>query len=735
MKLSDLTVEVRDKGLARKGLIRPEELNFELTDEFNNVGSWHLKLQAESPMAEVLREPGSGIIVTGPDDVLFSGPTIKPEFTLTSTDPGGTVSFEGVSDSVVLADMLSFPQPSNPDPTTQTVSHDVRTGPVESVMHAYVNANVGPGAPVERRKVGLLMGADGARGRVVKKSARFPVLGNLLADLAVLDGLGFRVVQRGDQLVFETYQVVDRSRSIRLDVRNNTLAGQKVALAPPGITRAIVAGQGDLVERQFVARDTAASVAAEVEWGRRIEQFIDQRQTDDVQELERAGDEVLEESGFSQVAVRAIPMEDSAMRFGIDWRMGDRVGVVVEDREHASTVTGYTLRVNSDGLRMGAVLGDAEKLTERGAMVRKVSAVESRVAVLERSEGAHTHDLPAGAEYVTNVGNVSTSKLPRSFPEGISQAFGTDADGWGALGVSWSNVVTHRRGNDVSQTVTSIVGDKAMRRFANGGGDSWSGWQTLVGETDADRYRENITNLWHQHQNQRMWAYRSGHFGWTGRIIALGAGRGAHGSSDGWWGLNQPTSGTSPGYGGAPGRTWSADGIALSAHEALYAIRDQGSAAGVNAAEHYAVVGYTSTFVVPKHWLLVVAKSESDGRYVGPVLPGGEISYDILVGPDLGWGAGWQEYDDSGAWGPASIWKEGGLVHVEGLVARNGSSADQRIFTLPAGFRPYRHVMRAVPTSSGVMELRIHQDGNVHLNNGTNPIGWVSISCAFRAGR
>src|ERR1044072_9035214 len=103
MRLSDLTVEVRDKSLARVGAIRPEELILELADEFNNVGTWKLTLAIEHPLASVLRTPGAGIIVTGPTDVLMSGPMTKSEYASTPEDPGGSTVFEGVSDTCILA--------------------------------------------------------------------------------------------------------------------------------------------------------------------------------------------------------------------------------------------------------------------------------------------------------------------------------------------------------------------------------------------------------------------------------------------------------------------------------------------------------------------------------------------------------------------------------------------------------------------------------------------------------
>jgi hypothetical protein len=383
VRLQDITVEVRDKGLVRRGIIRPEELVLELTDNFNNLGSWSLSLASEHPLCDTLRTPGSGIIVTGPSDVLLSGPMVSSEFASTPTDPDGTVSFTGVSDTVCLADALAYPQPSNADGASQTEAHDVRTGRVETVMHAYVNANIGPTAPAARRKTGLIMGTDLARGPIISQSARFPVLGNLLTEIALLGQLGFRVVQRGSNLVFETYAVTDRTAFVRLDVRNGTLSGQKVGISPPGVTRAIVAGQGDLTERQFLQVDNAESIAAEADWGRRIEQFVDQRNTNDWAELQQAGDEALVDSGFTAINVQVVPMEDSQARFGKEWGLGDSLVVIVDDQELKSTVTGYVIKADRDGFKLGALLGDPTGFDASAALNKRVTNTETRLSNLE----------------------------------------------------------------------------------------------------------------------------------------------------------------------------------------------------------------------------------------------------------------------------------------------------------------------------------------------------------------
>ncbi|UZJ23719.1 siphovirus ReqiPepy6 Gp37-like family protein [Rhodococcus antarcticus] len=394
MELSDITVEVRDKALRRHGLVRPEELILKLTGSHNNIGTWELQLSSEHPLTPILRTPGSGIVVTALGDVLMSGPTTTPKFTASSSDPEGTVSFSGVSDSIILADYLSWPEPSNVDPTAQTLAHDVREGAAETLMHAYVNANCGPGAPPARRKAQLVMGTDGQRGPTIKKSPRFPVLGNLLNEIATLGELGFQIVQRGEQLVFETFGLRDQALDVRLDVRAGTLASQMVALTAPGATQVIVAGQGDLVDRQFYAATTPEATEAEVAWGRRIERFLDQRQTDDPTEHKQAADELLSKEGFTGVSVQVVPTDDATMRYGIDWAMGDIASVVVDGGEEQAVVTGFVLAVDSAGVRLGAVLGDSSEFTRESALTARLSDVEKRTSALERN-AENTTGVPA----------------------------------------------------------------------------------------------------------------------------------------------------------------------------------------------------------------------------------------------------------------------------------------------------------------------------------------------------
>lgn len=429
MRIEDLTIEVRDKTLKRVGKVPSSMVKLTATPVHNGVGSWSLTLPAEHALAAALRVPGAGVIITGPTDVIASGPTTSPSLTAGADDPEGLVTVSGLTDDVLLADALAWPQPSNANVATQSAGYDNRAGVAETVMRAYVNANIGPGAPAARRGLlaqRLTLAANLGRGPTVVKSARFPTLGELLSEIAAYAGLGFRIVQRGDVLVFEVYEVTDRTKFIRLDIHNGGLSSQTVEVSPPGVTRAIVAGQGKAAERTLLSRSTTDSTAAEGAWGRRIEVFKDQRNTDDLTELQQAGDEILADKGFTATNVKAIPAESTTMLYGWDYREGDRVTVVVEGQETTSTVTQATIMADSDGVLVGVGIGDVSGFDAASAQARRVDDTAKRVSELERNveSGLPAYDPDTDWVAVAPVaGMTSTMRVRRR--SGTIQTSGT----------------------------------------------------------------------------------------------------------------------------------------------------------------------------------------------------------------------------------------------------------------------------------------------------------------------
>ena len=389
MRIEDLTLEVRNANLERVGQITASELpGFEAVLRFNNVGTWSLTLPANHYLASAIREPGAGIILTGPSGVLLSGPMRSVTVDKSTDDLVGTIKVEGTDDSVILGERLAYPTPTTADVTDQTQAYDKRTGVASTVMRAYVNANIGPAAPVERRIPDLTIGTDPLAGSTVFGSARFDVLGQLLSSLAAVDGLGFDVLQQDSVLEFKVYQPQDKTADVRMDIANDTLSSTKYSYSVPGATLAIVAGQGTDEFRLFREVTTAESTTAQTTWGRRIETFIDERSTDVEDELFQAGEEKLAEEGKTLISLEVTPSSDLTMEYGVDWNLGDKVTVVVDEDQLSATVTSVAIRIEGDGIYVGATVGQPEGVDYESRLNKRQAVTTQRLNNLERAEQA-----------------------------------------------------------------------------------------------------------------------------------------------------------------------------------------------------------------------------------------------------------------------------------------------------------------------------------------------------------
>lgn len=397
MLISDLTVEVRNSSLARVGQLLPQDLvGFSAVLRFNNVGNWSIPLPADHPMADALRAPGAGLIVTGPEGVIMSGPTTAATRSQSQDDPIGTWLISGLDDSIVLSERLAYPTPATADVGAQSNAYDVRTGKASTVISAYVNANIGPGSPTARRITALTLAADTAIGSTVTGNARFERLGELLSGLAVIDGLGFDIKQNGADLQFSVYQPTDRSATVRMDIDNNGLTRTEYTYTAPGLTRAIVGGQGEGSSRTLVEVTTSESTAAEAAWARRIEVFKDNRGSSTNTELTQAGTEALAEKGKTVEAISATPNDDQNMAYGVDWNLGDRVSVVVGSTTISRVVTEVGLLIREDGIRIGATVGEPSTADPESQAADTAANQEARLGNLERNE-------PSGGDGVYNV--------------------------------------------------------------------------------------------------------------------------------------------------------------------------------------------------------------------------------------------------------------------------------------------------------------------------------------------
>jgi hypothetical protein len=400
MLLDDLTVEIRDPALNRVAqLVGAELVGATFVSRFNNVGSWSVKIPNGFPNADLLRTPGYGLIVTGPQGVIISGPTLSAQLDQGTEDPQGVWVISGSDDSLILEERLAYPDPSEPDVSAQTQAHDNRAGLAETVIKDYVDANIGPSAPVERQIPALTIEPDDGRGENVFASARFDKLQELIYSLATPSGIGYTVKQIDQDLEFQVYEPLDRTATVRMDIANNQLTRAEYSYSSPKLTRAIVGGAGEAIERLFLEASTTDSVFAENVWGRRIESFIDSRGSEESDELNQSALESLTEDGTTIVNISVSPSDDSGMRYGFDWNLGDKVTVVVDTIEAQAVVTEVGISIQEDGVRVGATVGNTVALDFESKLVRKAATSDQRISNLERNStgfGINTSYQPQG---------------------------------------------------------------------------------------------------------------------------------------------------------------------------------------------------------------------------------------------------------------------------------------------------------------------------------------------------
>ena len=397
MDIEDLVVEIwRTDPFEPVGALSTGDIELLIEDNWNNVGVWDIVIDRNHYMLEDLRTPGARIVVYFKGNVLISGPVTEPEVKIDNRYPSGIVTVRGVTDDIIARDRVAHPDPTNPDLVANAQWSDERTANTEALLHDFVAVNAGELAHPERRVSNLRTGVTnghGDRGNENTRATRFAVLGNLLQDVALLDGIGFKFIQRGLHIDFETFVPADRTLEVRLDVNTGTLARQTVTLQSPTATHVWVNGQNEKNKR-YILGTTATSVAASNEWSRRIERVIDYRESNSDPALERRALEMLAEEGDTFRVMEVEPKDDSAFEILRDWNIGDLVAVIVDEfGETYSRITGYKLTADNRGVRMGVRIGDLARTNPDMDLEVRVSELEDRVSKIEQTTPGVTPPL------------------------------------------------------------------------------------------------------------------------------------------------------------------------------------------------------------------------------------------------------------------------------------------------------------------------------------------------------
>ncbi len=361
---------------------------------FNTVGSWSLKMAA-TRANRALFTPGSGVQIFRDDDLFLSGPVESIGFTRDpSTDPDpGTLTVAGADDLVWLSDRIVYPDPTQPATNQTAASNWVASGPAGTLMVQLVDTQVGANAAVPRRAPLVRVGVGSGVGASVGVNARYSPLMDELRSLALAGGdLRMAMVQvgtaSGQRLQFNVSPTRDLSGSARFGFDLGNLRAASFTQQAPTGTRAIVAAQGVGTARNMVEFSDPAD---EQSWSRRIEQFVDQRQTNDPVILAQAGRDALA-AGAVTVSLASTTVDSPTLRFGADDPAVGIVGYGLGDQVSVSPLPGVAVTnsvrqvvltaVNSDTGLVTALVGDPNT-TSVPSNVRAIRALGARLARLE----------------------------------------------------------------------------------------------------------------------------------------------------------------------------------------------------------------------------------------------------------------------------------------------------------------------------------------------------------------
>lgn len=296
----------------------------EITHRYCDVGTWSLDLDHRAAGVPWLNRTGSGIYLVRDDtDVVLSGWTTEINRKRDNTQDA--ITFSGVDDTIWLAARRASPQPGTATAPYSTSAYDVRTGTASTVLRQYVDVNAGPGA-VSARKVtwggGLTLAADPAVGGSVTGRGRWQSLLELLQELALAGGVGFRVAHTGSAVQFQPFEPADKTGSVRFSVELGSLASHGYQATIPAVNHVYVGGGGEGTARTILERQDPHAIAAH---GRR-EDFRDRRDTTDPTELAQAAQEHLDENKGT-VTLTLTPVETGQLTYRADWDLGDKVTV------------------------------------------------------------------------------------------------------------------------------------------------------------------------------------------------------------------------------------------------------------------------------------------------------------------------------------------------------------------------------------------------------------------------
>ena len=279
-----------------------------------------------------------------------------------------------------LDGMITLPNPARAADNQTDGSHYRANGPAAQVIFNLVRTHVAQGARPEFQTP-LRVSSTWAEspGSNVRIETRFKPLLEEVQQLAKSGGITFGTEMDDNGTIrFRQYEPVDRSRYIRLSEDNDALGEWSMERTRPEVTKVLVAGQGEGDARTLVLMEGNQN-----DWGVNRLVFQDRRDTDELAELQQAGEDTLLDN--AETATISLDLVDTPdMEFGKDYHLGDIVTVQLAD---GATIVDGVQQVELDYTAQGrtgkVTVGPTGEEHEPDQLVKLVKDLRARIQALE----------------------------------------------------------------------------------------------------------------------------------------------------------------------------------------------------------------------------------------------------------------------------------------------------------------------------------------------------------------